>query len=92
MFGTVFAMLNTSACRPTPRAAASRMVRTKPLIRETTVPAAITALEVSSDFEAAASWARSWPPRACSWALSSGPLTGPLMPAPRDASGGCGCG
>ncbi len=54
MFGTVLAMLNTSACSPTPRAAASRMPRTKPLSRETTVPAAITALEDSSEREAPA--------------------------------------
>ena len=47
MFGTVLAMLNTSACRPAPSAAASRMPRTKPLSRDTIVPAAITALEES---------------------------------------------
>ena len=53
MFGTVLAMLNTSACRPTPSAAASRMPRTKPLIRDTIVPAAITALEESRELETA---------------------------------------
>src|SRR3569833_1230734 len=45
MFGIVFAMLNTSACSAVPSAAASRVERTKPLSRETTVPAAITALD-----------------------------------------------
>src|SRR5689334_910998 len=49
MLGTVLAMVNTSACRPMPRAAASRMPRTKPLSREKIVPAAITALDDSSD-------------------------------------------
>src|SRR6478752_4304440 len=46
MFGIVFAIVKTSACSWVPRAAASRALRTKPDIRETTVPAAITALEV----------------------------------------------
>ncbi len=45
MFGIVLAIVNTSACRAWPSAAASRALRTKPLSRETTVPAAITALE-----------------------------------------------
>src|SRR5688500_15155698 len=45
MFGTVLARLNSSPCRPLPSAAISRAERTKPLIRETTVPAAMTALE-----------------------------------------------
>ena len=45
MFGTVLATLNSSPCRPLPRAATSSAERTNPLIRETTVPAAITALE-----------------------------------------------
>ncbi len=45
MFGTVLAIVNTSACSWVPRAAASSALRTKPLSRETTVPAAITALE-----------------------------------------------
>ena len=49
MFGTVLAMLNTSACRLAPRAATSRMLRTKPLSRDTIVPAAITALAESSE-------------------------------------------
>ena len=45
MFGMVLEMLNTSACRPAPSAAASSADRTKPLSRETMVPDAITALE-----------------------------------------------
>ena len=45
MLGIVLAMLNTSACSCAPRAAASSAERTKPLIRETIVPAAMTALE-----------------------------------------------
>ena len=48
MFGTVFAIVNTSACSCWPRAAASSALRTKPLSRDTTVPAAISALEVST--------------------------------------------
>ena len=70
MFGTVFAMLNTSACRPTPSAAASSTLRTKPLIRETTVPAAITALEVSSELESSAPASRLAVP-GCSWAVAA---------------------
>ena len=45
MFGTVLAMVKMSACSDRPSAAASRVDRTKPLSRDTTVPAAITALE-----------------------------------------------
>ena len=48
MFGTVLAIVNTSACSAVPRAAASMALRTNPLSRETTVPAAITALEDST--------------------------------------------
>ncbi|GAA5140617.1 hypothetical protein GCM10023340_01030 [Nocardioides marinquilinus] len=40
--------MNTSACRLRPSAAASSAERTKPLSRETTVPAAITALLAST--------------------------------------------
>ena len=49
MFGTVLAMLNTSACRLAPSAATSSVLRTKPLSRDTIVPAAITALAESSE-------------------------------------------
>ena len=83
MFGTVLAMLNTSACSPTPSAAASRMPRTKPLSRDTMVPAAITALEESSEPESRPG------PRNLRWGLggvSGGSVTG----IPR-ASGGRGC-
>jgi hypothetical protein len=64
MFGMVFAMLNTSACSCVPRAAASSALRRNPLIRDTTVPAAITALEVrmlrdSSDPLVEAAWVMS---------------------------------
>src|SRR4051812_18207485 len=45
MFGIVLPIVNRSACSPRPRAAVIRKARAKPLIRETTVPAAITALE-----------------------------------------------
>ena len=45
MFGIVLAIVNMSACSETPSAATSRVERTKPLSRDTTVPAAITALE-----------------------------------------------
>ena len=45
MFGTVLAMLNSSRVQAVPSAAISSAERTKPLSRETTVPAAITALE-----------------------------------------------
>ncbi len=48
MFGTVLAMVKTSACSWVPSAAASRVERTKPLSRETAVPAAMTALEEST--------------------------------------------
>src|SRR4051812_11892569 len=48
MFGTVFAIVNRSACRAVPSAAASIALRTKPLSRETTVPAAIRALDDST--------------------------------------------
>ena len=48
MFGTVLAMVKTSACSWVPRAAASSVERTKPLSRETVVPAAMTALEEST--------------------------------------------
>ena len=54
MFGIVFAMLNTSACSWMPSAAASSAPRAKPLIRLTTVPAAITALELRTLRELAA--------------------------------------
>ena len=42
MLGTVFAMLNSSAWSPLPSAATSSADRTKPLRRDTVVPAAIT--------------------------------------------------
>src|SRR3954447_18401666 len=45
MFGIVLAIVNTSACSAVPRAAARSALRTNPLTRDTTVPAAITALE-----------------------------------------------
>ena len=48
MFGIVLAMVNRSACSWLPSAAASSSERTQPLSRETTVPAAITALEAST--------------------------------------------
>ena len=44
MLGIVLAIVKTSAWSACPSAAASRALRTKPLSRETTVPAAITAL------------------------------------------------
>ena len=44
MFGTVLAVVKMSACRPLPRAATSRDARAKPVMRERTVPAAITAV------------------------------------------------
>ncbi|MGY2701186.1 hypothetical protein [Nocardioides sp. HB32] len=44
MFGIVFAIVKRSACSLAPSAAASSADRTKPLIRDTIVPAAITAL------------------------------------------------
>ena len=43
------AIVNTSACSWVPSAAARRVERTKPLSRETVVPAAMTALEVRID-------------------------------------------
>src|SRR6476619_6379721 len=55
MFGTVFAMLNTSAWSWMPSAAASSAPRAKPLIRLTTVPAAITAVELRTLRELATS-------------------------------------
>src|SRR6478672_8175354 len=45
MFGIVLPIVNRSACSPRPRAAVIMKARAKPLSRETTVPAAITALE-----------------------------------------------
>src|SRR5690348_5510245 len=53
MFGTVLATLKMSACSFVPSAAASSEVRTKPDTRETIVPAAITALEPTTDGSAA---------------------------------------
>ena len=49
MFGIVLAIVKMSACSRLPSAAASRIERTYPLIRETTVPAAITALLEMTD-------------------------------------------
>ena len=54
MFGIVFAMLNTSACSWIPSAAARSAPRAKPVIRLTTVPAAMTALELRTLRELAA--------------------------------------
>ena len=45
MFGIVLPIVNRSACSCWPRAVASRADRTKPLSRDTTVPAAISALD-----------------------------------------------
>src|SRR6476619_6237178 len=49
MFGIALAIVKMSACSRLPSAAASRIERTYPLIRETTVPAAITALLEMTD-------------------------------------------
>ena len=90
MFGTVLAMLNTSACRPTPRAAASRMPRTKPLSRDTIVPAAITALEESNESEVepeGSPWPGSAPESygVAPWVEESS------LTRPPPATGCCGC-
>ena len=46
MLGTVLAIVKRSACSETPSVAASSVERTKPLIRDTIVPAAMIALAV----------------------------------------------
>jgi hypothetical protein len=62
MFGIVFAIVNTSACSWVPRAAASKVERMNPLNRETTVPAAMTALDDRTDGPVAAAGAGGgWP-------------------------------
>src|SRR3954454_21298579 len=72
MFGNVFATLKMSACRPVPSAAASSEVRTKPESRETTVPAAMTALEPTTDGSPGA------------WGRSSAPVSLTALPAVLD--------
>src|SRR5215210_761773 len=59
MFGTVLPMLKRSAWSTLPSAATSSADRTKPLNRDTTVPAAITALEErirDSSVDSAGGW------------------------------------
>src|SRR5919112_2146589 len=79
MFGTVLAIVKTSACSWVPSAAASRVERRNPLSRLTAVPEAITALDDRSE-------------RCSAWVLAAGsdpgfdPVAGPLTTRPRPAA------
>src|SRR6476646_5541207 len=88
MFGIVLAMLKMSAWSWTPSAAASSAPRANPLIRLTTVPAAITALELSTLGEDAAPAPGSLTGRSSSRS-SGGSLSGPppAQSAPDPAPG-----
>src|SRR5690242_19225570 len=89
MFGIVLAMLNTSACSWTPSAAASSAPRAKPLIRLTTVPAAITALELSTLRDEAVPAPVTGPSPDTHWALTGHSLGGaPSAQASLDPAAG----